>query len=156
MEILDFQINFFGDEVNMWIYNDADTSWRISFLACYKVSYETDATWRGIPYVRDMKKPQLGYYGQDITISESEEFKGFYSISMNLTIIHVLVRIWSELPAGLPGSKGVHRTDVERPVGGTGICLSQKDCQRPGRRRRDCRESGWTHKHAGWTHKHAG
>ena len=87
MKILDFQINFFGDEVNMWIYSDADTSWRISFLSCYKVSYETDATWRGIPYVRDMKKPQLGYYGQDITISESEEFKGFYSISMDLTIL---------------------------------------------------------------------
>ena len=91
VEILDFRINFFGDEVNMWIYNDADTSWRISFLSCYKVSYETDATWRGIPYVRDMKKPQLGYYGQDITISESEEFKGFYSISMNLTILLVQI-----------------------------------------------------------------
>ena len=91
VEILDFRINFFGDEVNMWIYNDADTSWRISFLACYKVSYETDATWRGIPYVRDMKKPQLGYYGQDITISEREEFKGFYSISMDLTILLVQI-----------------------------------------------------------------
>ena len=91
MKILDFQINYFGDEVNMWIYSDADTSWRISFLSCYKVSYETDATWRGIPYVCDMKKPQLGYYGQDITISESEEFKGFYSISMNLTILLVQI-----------------------------------------------------------------
>ena len=60
-------------------------------LSCYKVSYETDATWRGIPYVRDMKKPQLGYYGQDITISESEEFKGFYSISMDLTILLVQI-----------------------------------------------------------------
>ena len=38
-----------------------------------------------------MKKPQLGYYGQDITISESEEFKGFYSISMNLTILLVQI-----------------------------------------------------------------
>lgn len=36
MEILDFQINFFGDEVNMWIYNDADTSWRISFYPAIK------------------------------------------------------------------------------------------------------------------------
>ena len=34
-------------ELSMWIYNDADTSWRVSFLSCYKVSYETDATWRG-------------------------------------------------------------------------------------------------------------
>lgn len=48
MKILDFQINFFGDEVSMWIYNDADTSWRVSFLSCYKVSYETDATWRAV------------------------------------------------------------------------------------------------------------
>ena len=47
MKILDFQINFLGDEVSMWIYNDADTSWRVSFLSCYKVSYETDETWRG-------------------------------------------------------------------------------------------------------------
>ena len=47
MKILDFQINFLGDEVSMWIYNDADTSWRVSFLSCYKVRYETDATWRG-------------------------------------------------------------------------------------------------------------
>ena len=34
-----------------------------------------------------MKKLQLGYYGQDITISESEEFRGFYLIPMNLTIL---------------------------------------------------------------------
>ncbi|WP_456081085.1 hypothetical protein [Mediterraneibacter sp.] len=27
LEILDFRINFFRDEVNMRIYNDADTSW---------------------------------------------------------------------------------------------------------------------------------
>ena len=47
IKILDFQINFLGDEVSMWIYNDADTSWRVSFLSCYKVSYETDATGRG-------------------------------------------------------------------------------------------------------------
>ena len=87
LEILDFRINFFRDEVNMRIYNDADTSWWISFLSCYKVSYEIDAIWRGIPHVRDMKKLQLGYYGQDITISESEEFRGFYLIPMNLTIL---------------------------------------------------------------------
>lgn len=91
VEILDFQIDHFGDEVNMVVYNDADTSWKISFLSCYKVNYETDATWRSIPYVRDMKKTQLGYYGQDITISESEEFKGFYSISMDLTILLVQI-----------------------------------------------------------------
>lgn len=87
LEILDFQIQFFGDEVNIFVYNDADTSWRISFLSCYKVAYETDATWRTIAHVRDMKKPQLGYCGQDITLSESKDFKGFYDVSIDLTIL---------------------------------------------------------------------
>ena len=27
-----------------------------------------------------MKKPQLGYYGQDITLNESKEFDGFYDV----------------------------------------------------------------------------
>lgn len=87
LDILDFQINFFGDEVNIFVYNDADTSWRISFLSCYKVTYETDATWRTIAHVCKMKKSQLGYYGQDITLSESKEFEGFYNVSIDLTIL---------------------------------------------------------------------
>ena len=63
------------------------SSWKISFLTCHRVAYETDATWRGIAYVREMKKPQLGYYGQDITLNESKEFDGFYDVSMDLTIL---------------------------------------------------------------------
>ena len=59
IKILDFQINFLGDEVSMWIYNDADTSWRVSFLSCYKVSYETDATWRGRTVRIDRKSTRL-------------------------------------------------------------------------------------------------
>lgn len=87
VEILDFQTNFFGDEVNILIYNDADTSWKISFLSCSRVTYETDATWRTIAHVRDMKKPQLGYYGQDITLNKSKDFEGFYDVSIDLTIL---------------------------------------------------------------------
>ena len=87
LAILDFQVNFFGDEVNIFVYNDADTSWKISFLSCYKVTYETDADWRTIKHVRDMKKPQLGYYGQDITLSENENFEGFYDVTIDLTLL---------------------------------------------------------------------
>ena len=87
LKILDFQINFFGDEVNIFIYDDINTSWRISGLTCDKVTYETDANWRTIAHVRDMKKSQLGYYGQDITISESKDFNGFYKASIDLTIL---------------------------------------------------------------------
>lgn len=87
LEILDFNTNFFGDEVNIFVYNDAETSWKISFLSCFKVTYETDATWRSITKVREMKKPQLGYFGQDITLSENKEYKGFYDVSIDLSIM---------------------------------------------------------------------
>ena len=87
LEILDFNIEFFGDEVNIFVYNDADTSWKIAFLSCFKVTYETDATWRSITKLREMKKPQLGYFGQDITLSENKEYEGFYDVSIDLTIM---------------------------------------------------------------------
>lgn len=87
LEILDFTINFFGDEVNIIIYNDPNTNWKISLSSCYRVNYETDANWRTITKVRDMKKPQLGYYGQDITLSESKELDGFYNVLIDLTIL---------------------------------------------------------------------
>ena len=87
MPVLDFQIKFFGDEVDLFLYHDEDTSWKISFLTCHRVAYETDATWRGVARVREMKKPQLGYYGQDITLNKSKEFDGFYDVSMDLTIL---------------------------------------------------------------------
>lgn len=87
VEILDFNINFFGDEVNIFVYNDDETSWKISFLSCFKVTYETDATWRSITNVREMKRPQLGYFGQDITLSESKEYEGFYDVSIDLSIM---------------------------------------------------------------------
>ncbi|EOS63089.1 MULTISPECIES: hypothetical protein [unclassified Anaerotruncus] len=87
LPVLDFQIKFFGDEVDLFLYHDEDTSWKLSFLTCHRVAYETDATWRGVARVREMKKPQLGYYGQDITLNESKEFDGFYDVSMDLTIL---------------------------------------------------------------------
>lgn len=87
LKILDLTADFFGDEVNIFVYNDADTCWKISFLSCFRVTYETDAAWRSIANVREMKKPQLGYYGQDITLSESKDFEGFYDVSIDLTIM---------------------------------------------------------------------
>lgn len=87
LKILDLQIKYFGDEVIIYVYNDDDTSWKISFSSCYKVNYETDATWRTITHVCDMKRPQLGYYGQDITLNESKEFDGFYDVTIDLTIL---------------------------------------------------------------------
>lgn len=53
--------------------------WKIKFLSCYKVSYETDANNRKIDNVKDMKMSQLGYFGQEIKVSEGYK-KGFYNI----------------------------------------------------------------------------
>lgn len=60
LDILDFNLNYFGDEISMFIYNGDETSWELTFLTCLKVQYETDASWRSIPYVKDMNSPQLG------------------------------------------------------------------------------------------------
>lgn len=87
LKILDFNTDYFGDEVNIFVYNDDDTSWKISFLSCFRVTYETDSTWRTITHVREMKNPQLGYYGQDITLNESKDFEGFYDVTIDLTIL---------------------------------------------------------------------
>ena len=48
MRILDVTASYFGDEVKLLIENDEVTCWRISFLSCYKVSYNTDADRRKI------------------------------------------------------------------------------------------------------------
>ena len=88
LPVLDFQIKFFGDEVDLFLYHDEDTSWKLSFLTCHRVAYETDATWRGIAYVREMKKPQLGYYGQDISVFKSENI-GFYKVYLDLSIMEM-------------------------------------------------------------------
>lgn len=87
VEILDLDIKYFGDEISMIIYNDDETSWKLTFLSCYKLQYETDSTWRNIPYVKDMRRPQMGYYGQDISVSQSEENSSYIDIKMDLSIM---------------------------------------------------------------------
>lgn len=87
LRILDFQIDYFGDEVNIFIYNDEVTSWRISFSSCYRVEYQTDANWRTITHVNDMRKAQLGYYGQDITLTQNKSLDDFYDVKIDLTIL---------------------------------------------------------------------
>jgi len=91
-----FDINYFGDEIDVYFDNEDGTSWKISFLICDKVSYETDASreWQvggGGTYVRDtlvrnMNRKQFGYFGQNIILSESNTF---ISVKMHLTSIIV-------------------------------------------------------------------
>lgn len=88
MEILDLKSLYFGDEIELIIDNGDDTCWKIVFLSCFKVSYKTDANRRKLQNVKEMKKTQLGYYGQDIAVSESEE-SDFYKVDMDLSIMTI-------------------------------------------------------------------
>ena len=93
MRILDVTASYFGDEVKLLIENDEVTCWRISFLSCYKVSYNTDADRRKISKVKSMRKSQLGYYGQNITVCKSNK-DNFYKVDCLLWICRSNVRIF--------------------------------------------------------------
>lgn len=88
VNILDFKTAFFGDEAFLYIYNDATSCWKVCFSSCYEVKYRTDADRRKIPFVKNMEKPQLGYYGQDITVTNADVV-GFYKITMDMSIMNL-------------------------------------------------------------------
>ena len=87
VNILDFQILYFGDEAVLYIYYDEKSCWKVRFTSCYKIKYETDANTRKILNVKSMKIPQLGYFGQDITVMPSG-MKDFYKIVLDLSILN--------------------------------------------------------------------
>ena len=89
-EILDMKASYFGDVVEIYIDNDEETCWKVSFLSCYKVLYETDANRRKIINAKDMKKPQLGYFAQDISVSRSK-IENFYIVKLDLSIMEMQI-----------------------------------------------------------------
>ena len=89
-KILDLKASYFGDEVEILIDNDEETCWKVCFLSCYKVSYETDANRRRIINVKDMKRPQIGYFGQDISVSRSK-IENFYIVKIDLSIMEMQI-----------------------------------------------------------------
>ena len=68
-QMLDFRIKYFGDEINLYIEKDKINCYKLTFLQCYKVSYETDANLRWEEKaIKDLKIQQIGYYAHDIVI----------------------------------------------------------------------------------------
>ena len=91
MEILDFKISYFGDEVEMLIDDEGEYCWKIIFLSCYKVYYEAIQDLRdSVDRIKFLKGPQLGYYGQDISVTKSN-IEGLYKITMDLSIMDMIV-----------------------------------------------------------------
>lgn len=70
--VLDFSINYFGDEISIVLEDEGQLCYVIKFLLCYKVTYETDAKdrWKNME-VKEMNKGQLGYFAHDITLKKS-------------------------------------------------------------------------------------
>lgn len=97
-EVMDFSINYFGDEVNIVISGENDykvnnrerqTGYRIKFRLCYQVEYKTDAkdeVWRKNIEVKNMDRCQLGHYAQEITVRESE-VDGFVEVKLNTGLL---------------------------------------------------------------------
>jgi len=83
-KVLNFSIDYFGDEVNVVIEDDKQTAYVIKFLLCNKVEYETDAKnrWKEME-VKLMNRGQLAYYAHKIDLKESEE-KGFMEVNLVL------------------------------------------------------------------------
>ncbi|MGX7418091.1 hypothetical protein ACWOFR_04720 [Carnobacterium gallinarum] len=83
-QILDFSINYFGDEVSIAIENDDETDYVLKLLTCYSVSYENDARnrWNNLD-VRNMSREQLGYFAHDISVKESS-IENFIEIDLQL------------------------------------------------------------------------
>jgi len=88
--ILEFEVRYFGDEIVIWMEEDHEYYWKIQFLTCQDVHYSTDAGRRGDIRVRDMGKPQLGYWAQDIQVTENP-VSGFYKVAMDLDALRVTV-----------------------------------------------------------------
>lgn len=84
--VLDVQLEYFGDELYIYIENNNEFCWEISFLSCYKVSYQTDANWRGDFKVKDTG-PHSGYFAQDIAIGHSKKNEDFFDASIDLSIM---------------------------------------------------------------------
>jgi len=84
MRTLDFQTDCFGDTFTMWIEDgDDDYCWKVEFLNCRKMKYTTDADYRGSYAIRECRRRQMGGFGQNIEVYESEQ-PDFYKIEMNL------------------------------------------------------------------------
>lgn len=93
MQLLDLSASFFGDEIRMYIKHDELNCWMYKFVMVYKAFYETDAGWgnwrnQPVQYVSRMKISQLGYYGQDISVCESD-YNGFYQVKTDLSIMNM-------------------------------------------------------------------
>lgn len=84
--VLDIQSQYFGDEIYIYIEKNEDYCWKISFTSCYKVSYETDANWRGDFKVKNTG-PKSGYYAQNIHLNKHEENEEFIECLVDASIM---------------------------------------------------------------------
>jgi hypothetical protein len=85
--VLDFQIKYFDDEVEVVIEGNDKIDFILRFFMCQRGEYETDAKdrWKGMD-VKSMSKLQLGYFAHDISLKESN-LEGFIEVNLEIPMI---------------------------------------------------------------------
>lgn len=90
-KVLDIRIMYFGDEIDIYYYDNEDTCWSISFLQCNYVQYVTDSETRSIQYVKDMKSSQLGYYMQSVNVDNSIHEGMKFDVKLDLSLMEMFI-----------------------------------------------------------------
>ena len=101
MLILDFYSSFYGDEVYIIVEENQNVCYKISFITCAKVCYETDAGWIGSNGIKpgDWRKNKkikewnepYGYCGQVLDVEESKDILGFYNVKFDLSLLEGII-----------------------------------------------------------------
>lgn len=86
--VYNFYMDYFGDEVYVLFEKDIDKCYKLTFLQCYKVSYETDAKIRTGDdlSIKKRKLGQFDYFMQDISINKSE-LDDYMNIEINMSFL---------------------------------------------------------------------
>ncbi|MBF0819113.1 hypothetical protein [Streptococcus acidominimus] len=98
--VLDLKILYFGDEVHMYLeaftahQANLDKCWKISFIGCAEVNYETDVRNRKKVKVKDFVKNHL-YTCQDISLEYHDET--FVRCCVNLEGLVILSLICQDI-----------------------------------------------------------
>ena len=86
----DLQISYFGDEITLIYEDEGDKCWKATFLFCGKLEYDNDALWpkwRDDEQVREMIRPELGYFTQDFKIVPYADNDEFVECRVDLSIM---------------------------------------------------------------------
>lgn len=88
--VLDFQCQYFGDNVEIILEDDDEHVYKLTLQQCSEVTYSNHYTTESDIAVENMNVKQLGYFAQDITVTNSDK-ADLYKISLDLPMLFCTV-----------------------------------------------------------------